>query len=697
MNTAITEPKQKRKFSLSTKIIVATVVLSAIPLLIFAGSLRLVVLDNIHSLIIDQSKDNYLTFLNAYTKDAKDVAKILSEDTDLINAVANGNTSAIRVKLNSVYSVYSDFDVLEVGDANGTVLYRAHKPDRFGDNKADKLEFKNALRGTPQIGFYNEGGRGVLAYRILYPIKRSGEVVGTVMTGMDINEIIKKLYATEGTKFILYDTENKAVENNLEGYIISDSLKDKLNKGKTTKITEISSSDIYRDPSNNPWIYTIYPIYAPDGTYLGAYQLFSNASRLIKSENSIAIIAISIAAVGVITAILLAIYTANRLTAPVVTLREGLEKLNKGDRQVRIVIKSNDELEETANMLNKTLDEVLRYAQTDEEYKTLQKNIIELLEVSDALASGDFTKKARVGEGQLGIIADAFNTITISLRESLNRVKELSDDLTNKVEQSNEGLDAVTHNREMVVQQIADTQTKANTLSELSTQIADLSAILEGSFVIEAEKTRKSSMALAYSTEKIVGIKDSIQDNNKKIKKLGEDMLQIANQIVSIQEITKKTNLVAINTAIEANAMGDAGKNFASVAVEIKKMAASNEESSKIIKEAADSMLKVIQQLTASMENSITELTISTNDTLGSIDGVKSTLNSIVTNITKLQQIVAGSKEQSEYSTQVAEGLDEIIHTAQNITNTFIDTNKIISQMNEDIDKIADSLAKFKV
>lgn len=697
MNKPNAEAKPKIKLSLPLKITILAVLLTAIPLVVFAGVLRFVVLGNIKTLVAQEQIVNTDAFLQRYSANSVELPKELSEDPALRSAVANKDLTRIKSILNNRFAGADRIDILEAGDANGVVLYRAHAPEKSGDNKGNKAEYRNALKDNPQVGFFDMGGGGTIGYRTLYPVKHNGEVVGTILAGIEAPAFAAGLLKEEGSKFILYNNKGDVIESNLPGYTLPSSLKKSIQDASAKKAQHYTLFDVYTDADQVPWVSVFTLLYASNGEYLGAFQVFSHAKDFIDIEMRLAIISISVLVLGIIIAAALAVFASNRLTAPLGTLRLGLERLSKGDRTTRFEIRSNDELEEAANILNHTLDDVLKYAQTDEEYKTLQKNIIELLEVSDALASGDFTKKARVGEGQLGIIADAFNTVANSLRESFNKIKETENHLLDKVKESNEGLSTVAHSREEVTRQIAATQEKANALSDLSAQISELSVALENSFIIEAEKTRKSSMSLTYSTEKIVGIKDSIQENNKKIKKLGEDMLHIANHIMSIQEINKKTNLVAINTAIEANAMGETGKNFAAVAVEIKKMAASNEESSKVIRESADSMLKIIQQLTASMENSITELNISTNETLGSIDSVKSTLNNIVQNITKLQQIVAGSKEQSEYSKEVATGLDEIIHTAQGITDSFVSTNEIIAQMNADIDMIAKSLDKFKV
>ena len=68
-------------------------------------------------------------------------------------------------------------------------------------------------------------------------------------------------------------------------------------------------------------------------------------------------------------------------------------------------------------------------------------------------------------------------------------------------------------------------------------------------------------------------LKKQVQSIAESMLRLGENSQQIGGIVEIIDEISDQTNLLSLNAAIEAAGAGEAGKRFAIVAQEVKRLA----------------------------------------------------------------------------------------------------------------------------
>lgn len=228
---------------------------------------------------------------------------------------------------------------------------------------------------------------------------------------------------------------------------------------------------------------------------------------------------------------------------------------------------------------------------------------------------------------------------------------------------------------------ITEISTTTNELLATSRQIAEsarrvaqiaqetLASARKGELTVQ--NSRESSAAIGRQVELIVG----------HMLDLGRKSQQVGSILEIIDELAEQTNILSINAAIEAAGAGDAGKRFAIVADEIRKLADRVRASSKEIRILIDDIRASVN--TTVMATETCSKTVDTgarhfSDVAGAFNLIAS---QVVTTTEAAREIELSTKQQSSAVEQVNCAMASVSQAAKETESSSRQTLQTVSQL----------------
>ena len=360
------------------------------------------------------------------------------------------------------------------------------------------------------------------------------------------------------------------------------------------------------------------------------------------------------------------------------------------------------------------------------------KPLNDLVTASTLLEQGDLKGATEVvsniktkSNNEITTFTKAFSNMLTGLSSTFKTIRDKTGNLEHVVDNINESADKVGDSSMAIAKNISEIsasseqqkasndevmlamnemaigiQRLADTTSAIAASSSDMTSLVESSVVNSQEVI-----------EQIQSVETSVVRTSEHVREMGDKFNSIEEMVSVITNIADQTNLLALNAAIEAARAGEAGKGFAVVADEVRKLAEMSRHSADDIHNHLQSFLKITDRALSEMNRS-TEDVKSGSAAVASI-GEK--LNQILVSVEnvngQIQDDSAVIQQMSASTEEVLASTEQVNALVTNTTNKTRDVatsteiqvemvkrlNEIVHRLDETSDDVVREIEKFKL
>jgi len=329
--------------------------------------------------------------------------------------------------------------------------------------------------------------------------------------------------------------------------------------------------------------------------------------------------------------------------------------------------------------------------------EALQMQLVALLGEVEGAARGDLTVRADVTAGEIGTVADFFNSIIESLRQIVTQVKVSATQVNESLGANEEAMRSLA---EEALRQAEETTRTLDSVEEMthSIQTVATSARRAAEVAQNASLTAEAGGdAIDRTVQNILNLRETVGETAKKVKRLGESSQQISKVVSLINQIAMQTNLLAINAGIEAARAGEEGQGFAVVAEEVGELAARSAAATQEIEKIVENIQRETSQVVEAMEQSTAQVVEGTH----LVEGAKHSLSQILDVSHQIAELVKSISEATVSQVETSESVSRLMKQVATVSKQTSESSRQVStalrQTVTVAEKLQESVGTFKV
>lgn len=290
--------------------------------------------------------------------------------------------------------------------------------------------------------------------------------------------------------------------------------------------------------------------------------------------------------------------------------------------------------------------------------------------VAKRVAQGDLTARVPYeSRNELGSLAASMNETVASLRLATEQLSITSEQVARSSTQMSDSSQAIAQG----------SAEQAIAIEELAANVQNITQVVEENTEgVLAVDTNTSDVleAVEHSSDQIARTVRAIEE----IKDSAQSISQLANVI---EDISFQTNILALNASVEAARAGDAGRGFAIVAEEIRRLATQVSEASRAADELTGRAIENVEAGSAMIDATSSNM----ENAVASVEGIKETMSAIA----------QASEQQLEAVAQIQESMDSLSAVVQENSAASEESAVIGEELAERASELKRLIGQFKI
>lgn len=347
-----------------------------------------------------------------------------------------------------------------------------------------------------------------------------------------------------------------------------------------------------------------------------------------------------------------------------------MHQLAGGNFNARASINSPDEFGKLAEYFNRMVNEregVVNLIRAENEQ--LNSSVLLLVKAVAQLSQKDLTTNIPLTMDLTKPLSEALNTMVVELTKMLQRINDISVDITQAAVSVQEQADLVSSVARSEREQVEKTASELDSAAAAMLRITKLAQSTNTAADKATQTTEHALATVATTLEGIERTREVIREAGSRIELLGIHSQEISEVVDLIGGIARRTQILAVSASMHAASAGEAGQGFQVIANEVQRLAETAQQAAAKIGNLLNNIQTEVTDTVTTMNNANKQVTEGSRLAERAGEQMRLTKLSTAELVASVQMIAQASEEQAQASV-------DLLNRAHSIRKSTQLTNK---------------------